>query len=360
MRDRQLASHLVASVSSRHNVWMPIHTLDLFCGAGGSSQGAVQAGAVLVGAIDAWDLATATIKSNHPNAAVLTQWLGPRSRPDESLVNRGVQLLLASPECTNHSVAKGSAPRSEESRRSANYIFNYIQDLDPKWVVLENVVQMRDWHGYDPLIERLEKMGYGVTPQVLDSAEFGVPQTRRRLFLLCRRGSAPEPVPLPKGVAKKAARSFIDLGTKWPSRILYLPGRAKATLARAERAIVETKAEEPFLIVYYGSDGSGGWQTLDRPIRTLTTLDRFGLVTWRKGTPFLRMLQVEELKAAMGFPATYRFEHGTRRDHVKMLGNGVCPPVMEAIVRHLTAPPSTGNPFIGIRPRDKRQIVEIL
>lgn len=358
MKTRRPLSRLVGSGSSGHNGWMPIQTLDLFCGAGGSSQGAAQAGAVLVGAIDAWNLATATIKSNHPDAAVFTQRLGPRSRPDRSLVKCGVQLLLASPECTNHSVAKGSAPRSEESRRSANYIFNFIQDLEPRWVVLENVVQMRDWHGYDPLIETLESLGYGVTPQVLDSADFGVPQTRRRLFLLCRRGTAPDPVPTPEGIERRTARSFIDLGTKWRSRILYLPGRAEATLARAERAIAETKLNEPFLIVYYGSDGSGGWQSIDRPIRTLTTLDRFGLVTWRDGTPFLRMLQVEELQAAMGFPVTYRFEYGSRRDHVKMLGNGVCPPVMEAIVRHLTAPPNSKNPFIGVRPREKRQAFE--
>ncbi len=335
-----------------------MNTLDLFCGAGGSSQGAVQAGAVLVGAIDAWALATATIKSNHPDAAVFTQRLCFGSRPDASLAKRGVQLLLASPECTNHSVAKGNAPRSEESRSSANYIFNYIQDLQPNWVVLENVVQMRDWHGYDPLVEKLEKMGYGVRPQVLNSADFGVPQTRRRLFLLCRRGSAPDPVPEPKGIARTTAQSFVDLGTKWPSRLLYLPSRAKATLGRAERAMAETRTNEPFLIVYYGSDGSGGWQPLDRPIRTITTLDRFGLVTWRNGSPFLRMLQVEELQAAMGFPSTYKFEHGTRRDRVRMLGNGVCPPVMEAIVRHLTAPVGPENSFGSTRPRKKQKIVE--
>lgn len=337
---------------------MPIHTLDLFCGAGGSSQGAIQAGATLVGAIDAWDLATATIKNNHASATVLTQRLGPRSRPDRSLLERGVQLLLASPECTNHSVAKGNAPRSEESRRSANYILNFIEDLEPKWVVLENVVQMRDWHGYDPLIEKLEKMGYGVTPQVLDSADFGVPQTRRRLFLLCRRGAAPELVRTPSGVQRKPARSFIDLGSRWPSRVLYLPGRAEATLTRAERAIAMTKRNEPFLIVYYGSDGAGGWQPIDRPIRTLTTLDRFGLVTWRKGVPFLRMLQVVELKAAMGFPTSYRFEHGTRRDQIKMLGNGVCPPVMEAVVRHLTAQPARRDPVVGSRSRERALAVE--
>lgn len=323
---------------------MPVHALDLFCGAGGSSQGAVQGGVRLVGAVDAWELATKTLKGNHPDAAVYTERLGPESRPDKTLLKRGVQLLLASPECTNHSVAKGNAPRSEESKRSANYILNYVSDLQPKWIVLENVVQMRDWHGYDPLIEKLEGTGYGVTAQVLNSAEFGVPQTRRRLFLLCQRGSAPKPVPIPAGVTKKAARSFIDLGPKWSSRELYREGRAKATLERAERAMAELGKGKPFLIVYYGSDGSGGWQPLDRPIRTLTTLDRFGLVTWRKGTPFLRMLQVEELRAAMGFPDTYAFEHGTRRDQVKMLGNGVCPPVMEAVVQHLTKAQRSGEP----------------
>lgn len=334
---------------------MPIHTLDLFCGAGGSSQGAVQAGATLVGAIDAWDLATATLKINHPAATVLTQRLGPRSRPDRSILERGVHLLLASPECTNHSVAKGSAPRSEESRRSANYILNFIEDLEPQWVVLENVVQMRDWHGYDPLIEKLRKFGYGVTPQVLDSADFGVPQTRRRLFLLCQRGAAPDPVmPVASGVQRRTARSFIDLGSKWPSRDLYVPTRARATIERAERAISVIKPNEPFLIVYYGSDGAGGWQPIDRPIRTLTTLDRFGLVTWRKGTPLLRMLQVEELKAAMGFPKAYRFEFGSRRDQIKMLGNGVCPPVMEAVVRHLTSSASRRLEDIPSRPHNSQ------
>jgi len=89
-----------------------------------------------------------------------------------------------------------------------------------------------------------------------------------------------------------------------------------------------------FLIVYYGSDASGGWQPLDRPLRTMTTLDRFGLVTWDGDTPMLRMLQVPELKRAMGFKG--ELLHGSGRDRVKLLGNGVCAPVMEAIIRTLT------------------------
>jgi len=92
---------------------------------------------------------------------------------------------------------------------------------------------------------------------------------------------------------------------------------------------------EPFLIVYYGSDGSGGWQPIDRPLRTLTTLDRFGLVTWNRNTPMLRMLQPPELQRAMGFNGHYVLPFGTRRDRIKLLGNGVCPPVMKAVVQSL-------------------------
>ena len=107
-------------------------------------------------------------------------------------------------------------------------------------------------------------------------------------------------------------------------------------LARAERGISALGRGNPFLIVYYGSDGPGGWQSLDRPIRTLTTLDRFGLVTWQGKEPMLRMLQVEELIRAMGSPGIHQFKRGTRRDRIKMLGNAVAPPVMAAIVETLS------------------------
>lgn len=90
-----------------------------------------------------------------------------------------------------------------------------------------------------------------------------------------------------------------------------------------------------FLTVYYGSDKAGRFQSLDRPLRTLTTLDRFGLVEWVAGEPTLRMLQVPELKRAMGMSAAFVLRHGSRRDRIRLLGNGVCPPVMQAVVERL-------------------------
>jgi DNA (cytosine-5)-methyltransferase 1 len=132
------------------------------------------------------------------------------------------------------------------------------------------------------------------------------------------------------------ARSLLDPKGTWESKPLYIPGRAKNTLVRAKRAMKALGEGVPFLIVYYGSDGAGGWQPLDRPLRTLTTLDRFGLVEWSQGEPTLRMLQVPELKRAMGLPAAFKMNHGTRRDRIKLLGNGVCAPVVTAVLSLLT------------------------
>ena len=82
---------------------------------------------------------------------------------------------------------------------------------------------------------------------------------------------------------------------------------------------------------------AGGWQPLDRPLRTITTLDRFGLVEHDGDMWTLRMLQVPELRRAMGLADDFKLPLGTRRDRIRLLGNGVCPPVMEAVVRSLVA-----------------------
>lgn len=315
---------------------MKLRALDIFCGGGGSSLGAQAAGAEIVCGVDAWSIASQTYKANFPDAAAPSVILTETSSPVDLGLDLGdIDLILASPECTNHTCAKGNAPRDEDSKRTALYLLNFARTLSPRWMVLENVVHMKKWDGYDPLVAELEGLGYHVRRQVLDAAWFGVPQNRRRLFLLCDREQMPDEVPLP-GCALKTAKDILDPPGTWPSRPLYRAGRAVNTIARAERAMKELGRRKDFLIVYYGSDGSGGWQPLDKPIRTLTTLDRFGLVSWDGDTPMLRMLQVPELKRAMGF--TGKLDHGCRRDRVMLLGNGVCPPVMTAVIRSLTAP----------------------
>jgi len=310
--------------------------LDIFCGAGGSSAGARSAGARVRAGIDGWDLAVQTFQDNFEGAEVQHRTLTPGCFPGREFREGAFDMIIASPECTNHSPAKGSAPRCEESRRTSHYVLNFAARLRPRWIVLENVIQFRAWDGFETLLTELRRQKYSIKTDCLDASEFGVPQTRRRLFVICDRDRDVPEIPRSPKTAPSAS-SIIRFDGKYESRPLYTDRRAVATIERAERAISSLGKRVPFLIVYYGSDGSGGWQSIERPLRTLTTLDRFGLVTWAGSEPLLRMLQVEELKAAMGFSRSHALRRGSRRDRIKMIGNGVCPPVMKAVVEALTS-----------------------
>lgn len=319
---------------------MTVRTLDLFCGSGGSSWGARAAGAEIVAGIDAWEIATRTFADNFPGAEAVTRRISERSRLDALERLGPFDLILASPECTNHSCARGARERDEVSRRTALHVLRYVRYFQPRWLVLENVVHMRSWRGYHQLVTTLRnEIGYHVDCQLLDAADFGVPQTRRRLFVICDRDRPVPRVGKLRNTTQGAARTVVDPVGTWPAGPLENGRRAERTLRRAHRAMAELGSGVPFLIVYYGSDGSGGWQTLDRPLRTVTTLDRFGLVEYRETIPTLRMLQVPELVRAMGFwrRPRMKLDHGSRRDRIKLLGNAVCPPVMEAIVRTITS-----------------------
>lgn len=313
-----------------------VRALDIFCGAGGSSAGARAAGATIVGAIDMCPVATATYQDNFPGAIVITSRLEDVDLRKLRQRIGPIDLLLSSPECTNHTCAKGAAPRSEASRATAMHVVEYAKTFRPRWVVLENVVHMRPWSRYNELKECLTGLGYKLAEQVLDASHYGVPQARRRLFLVGDLESEPSVAGRRRSGPRPSAKSVLDRDGVWATAPLRSERRAKDTLARAERAIAELGALTPFLLVYYGTDGGGGWQRLDRPLRTITTIDRFALVTPTNGGHEMRMLQVPELKRAMGFNNDFTLSHGTRRDRIRLLGNGVCPPVMTEVVQGLT------------------------
>jgi len=314
-----------------------VRALDLFCGAGLSSAGARDGGAKIVAAVDACPIATETYAANFPDALVIKKRLEqvvPAKLRDAA---GDIDLLLASPECTNHTCAKGSAPRSEESRATAMQIIRFAKAFLPRWIVMENVIHMRPWSRYNELIAELTRLGYHTREQVLDAASFGVPQNRKRLFVICDREMEPAAVESTTRVSAMTVAEILDPPMQWRTTPLFKRGRASDTLARAQRAMAELGKNKAFLIVYYGTDGCGGWQALNRPLRTVTTVDRFAYVEPHKAGHVMRMLQVPELKRAMGVKTSYQLPVGTRRDRIRLLGNGVCPPVMKRIVKSLVA-----------------------
>lgn len=313
--------------------------LDIFCGAGGSSAGAQAAGMEIVAGIDMCATATQTFAANFPRAQVVKRRLEDVQLGCLKKELSDINMLLASPECTNHTCAKGGAPRDETSRATAMMVVEYAQALLPRWFVLENVISMRRWPRYGELKRGFHELGYFLHEHVLDSADFGVAQSRRRLFLVGDRKRQPDRILSNQSVNRKPAESVLDPVGVWRTSPLFDLRRANATLERAERGFRALGEEASFLLVYYGNDGGGGWQPLTRPLRTITTLDRFALVHHDGSEPRLRMLQVPELKRAMGFDAGFKLPVGTRRDRIRLLGNGVCPPVMKAVVSSLVTHP---------------------
>lgn len=320
--------------------------VDLFCGGGFGGRGAVRGGGIPVLAVDSWDIASETYQANFPYANVITSRIDALN-PVELSAEYQADVLLTSPECTSHSIARGARPGSEDSKNSALGITDWAKAFNSRWVIVENVNRMKSWGGHAELVESIEREGYSVSDLLLNSADFGSSQARKRMFLICSKEG--------HRVTKKdlidtrtdlqmSAKSIIDWSDRYPSTLLYKAGRASATLERAERAIKAIGQNKPFLIVYYGSDYAGGWQHITAPLRTITTVDRFGLVTWKKNTPYLRMLQPDELKRGMGAGDEHLLPVGTRRQKVKLCGNGVCSEVMESIFRKLNEFQASSNP----------------
>ena len=161
---------------------------------------------------------------------------------------------------------------------------------------------MTSWNRYKDFLENLWEMKYFVLQVLLNTQDFCVPQSRKRLFLLCSlSGKASEPTIIQKPL--QPVSIVIDTSEKYNFTPLFKKGRADRTIESAERAIAKLGIKEKFLLVYYGSGrkGTGGWQTIDQPLGTITTLDRFAYVIPGTNGSLMRMLQPEELKLAMGF-----------------------------------------------------------
>jgi DNA (cytosine-5)-methyltransferase 1 len=280
------------------------------------------AGVRVVGGLDRDAFAAKTFQLNFPDAKVSAEKAADVDPVAIHATTGPVDILLASPECTNHSVAKGSAPRCEASRETAFQVVRFAKVFEPRWIIVENVPRMQLWPRFDEWIKQIQGLGYNIGKGVLDAQDYRTPQSRKRLFIICDRKAVPT---FPSKILgpKLTVKSILTEG-QWPFRLLRKGVHADATLERAKRAIEALGHDSEFIMVYYGSDGAGGFQTLDRPLRTVTTIDRFAYVRPNGHGHEIRMLQPLELAAAMGFPATHLWPVSSRRDKIRLIGNAVC------------------------------------
>jgi len=292
--------------------------VDLFAGCGGFTLGATMAGIRMLWAANHWQAACDIHAANHPSTVHKCQDL---QQADWSAVPSH-DALCASPACQGHSRARREdKPRHDAARATAWAVIGCAEAHRPKFVVVENVPEFADWILFPSWIDALKRLGYAISAQVHDAADHGVPQNRRRLFVVGVRGKRPIWVNLPKR-EHVPAETILLPSTKW-SRV---EGHCANTVARVKRG--RAQHGDRFLMAYYGSEKGG--RSLRRPIGTITTRDRYALIEGDR----MRMLTVEEYRAAMGFGSSYILPTNTRLAK-HMLGNAVVPQVAADILGFL-------------------------
>ncbi|MFB6460473.1 DNA cytosine methyltransferase [Bradyrhizobium tunisiense] len=132
--------------------------VDLFCGAGGSSEAAEQAMAELGHDIDLvcinhWGVALETHQRNHPRARHICADIS-QVRPHQIIPGLRVDLLMASPTCTHHSVARGGKPTSDQQRSDPWHVIPWLTELTVDRMLIENVREFVKWGPVDPETRR--------------------------------------------------------------------------------------------------------------------------------------------------------------------------------------------------------------
>lgn len=302
-----------------------MEAIDLFAGAGGFSEGARMAGVKVKWAANHWRQAVEVHSRNHPETEHSCQDL---QQADWREVPRH-DAVLASPACQGHSKARGKEkPHHDALRSTAWAVVSCLEYHRSPFGVVENVPEFLDWSLYPSWEDALRRLGYAVSPHIIDSADHGVPQHRVRMFLVLSRSKAPLKLNLPKRQHRPIADAIEWDAHDW--RPIDRPGRSQKTLQRVAAGRAEFGSR--FVAPYYSSGSGLTGRSIHRPIGTITTRDRWAVIDGDR----MRMLQVPEAKAAMGFPTHYTLPK-THKDALFMLGNAVCPPVAADILAAIGA-----------------------
>jgi site-specific DNA-cytosine methylase len=110
-----------------------------------------------------------------------------------------VDYLHASPPCPNFSQAKTGAQETPEDIALAGAVCGFISSKNPRFFTLENVSKYQYSESFAEILRTLSRLGYMFRFQILNAADFAVPQTRRRLWLIASRDGfvpyLPQPIP---------------------------------------------------------------------------------------------------------------------------------------------------------------------
>jgi len=166
--------------------------IDLYCGAGGLSHGLKTSGLKVVLAIDKDPGAYRVYRENNPDTMALWSEI-ERIRNFQSLLSqmgfsyKEIDLVAGGPPCQGFSVANKQSRGPNKGKAELLKFFDAVKQIHPGMFLMENVVgllSINEGRLVNDLIGRFENIGYEVETKVVDAADFGVPQHRRRVFMV--------------------------------------------------------------------------------------------------------------------------------------------------------------------------------
>lgn len=173
--------------------------IDLFCGAGGLTLGLKKAGFEVVAGVELKPEIAKTYKANHKKTKLLIKDV--RQATGEEIFKltgkKEIDLIAGCPPCQGFSQLTEKYKRDDPRNDLVLEMARIVEEIEPRMVMMENVPGIAT-KGKDVLsqfVEKLKNMGYVVNVGVLQMADYGVPQSRRRFVLLAGRGFE---IPLPK------------------------------------------------------------------------------------------------------------------------------------------------------------------
>ncbi|QTE74003.1 DNA cytosine methyltransferase [Clostridiales bacterium FE2010] len=338
--------------------------IDLFAGVGGLSLGFERVGfhVLLANEFDP-SIAEAYIKNrNHPNMIVddirklpVEKTFGPYKGK--------VTIVVGGPPCQGYS-QKGQRKTIHDER---NFLFRYfvevVREVEPLYFVMENVPNLLTSEGgffKREIISLFEAIGYTVNADVLCASDYGVPQDRRRAFIIGKKGVG-TPVAMPKKTDKKTTiwdaisdLNYLNSGEGEEEQDYRLPPQTEyqkklreksdkltghistnhSKIALERMAMIPPKGGKEFLPPEHLTKSiySGTWVRMDADDVSVTITTRFDTPASGKFThPYLnRAITVREAARIQSFPDSFHF-YGTKTSQMKQVGNAVPPLLAQSV-----------------------------
>lgn len=279
-----------------------MRVVDLFSGCGGLSLGFISAGMNVVAAYDNWDAAI-KVYANNFNHPINTVDLSNEELAADHISQYHPQMIIGGPPCQDFSSA---GLRNEDNGRG-NLTLSYakiISIIRPEWFVMENVSTITRTNKLIGAKEIFKAAGYGLTQMVLNAALCGVPQKRKRFFLIGKLGAEDDFIKdyLINRLASKEMTVKDYFGDKIDVEYYYRHPRSYA-----RRGIFSVNEPSPTI------------RGVNRPIPNGYSIHHNDPIKSLEG---VRPLTTKERSMIQTFPESFNFI-GSKSEIEQMIGNAV-------------------------------------